>query len=87
MIWDHIEASAGSVSHTATADDLLALAMKYCLGRGVEQNNVTAHKWLNLAAMKGNDTAKQYRLELAREMSAGEIAEAQRQARAWMTIH
>ena len=61
--------------------------MKYCLGRDVEQNNVIAHKWLNLAALKGNDTAKQYRLELAREMSAGEIAEAQRQARAWMTLH
>jgi hypothetical protein len=37
--------------------------------------------------MKGSDNAKTYRCELAREMSASQIAEAQRLARAWMTLH
>ena len=88
MIWDNIETSFNnSMPQTAFADELLALGLKYCFGRGVSQSYVEAHKWFNLAAMKGNENAKSYRCELAREMSASEIAEAQRQARAWMTLH
>lgn len=71
----------------ATADILFDLGMAYCIGREVPQDYVTAHKWLNLAALKGSDAAKAYRLEVAREMSPSQIAEAQRQARAWMTLH
>lgn len=88
MIWDTIEnAMANSLPQSATADDMLAMGLKYCFGRGVAQNYVEAHKWFNLAALKGSDNAKSYRCELAREMSAQQIAEAQRQARAWMTLH
>jgi uncharacterized protein len=72
---------------SATAEDLLDLAMKYCLGRGVAQDIVSAHKWLNIAAMKGSKAALQYRSELAREMSASQVAEALRQARAILTLH
>ncbi len=61
--------------------------MMYCLGRDVAQDYVTAHKWFNLAALKGNDEAKLYRRELSQEMSPTQIAEAQRQARAWLTVH
>ena len=45
---------------------------------------VTAHKWFNLAAMQGNLEARAYRAELSKEMTAEEIAEAQRQARAYL---
>ncbi len=72
---------------TATADELLNLALSYSLGRGVVQDIISAHKWLNLAAMKGSKAALQYRGELAREMSASQVAEALRQARALLTIH
>ena len=48
---------------------------------------VTAHKWFNLAAMQGNQEARAYRAELAMEMSPEEIAEAQRQARAYLATH
>ena len=48
---------------------------------------MSAHKWFNLAAMRGNQDAKRYRMELAREMSKTEIAEAQRQAREWLARH
>ncbi len=48
---------------------------------------VSAHKWFNLAAMRGNADAKRYRMEIAHEMSRAEIAEAQRQAREWMACH
>jgi uncharacterized protein len=72
---------------TATAEDLLEIGMKYCIGRGVSQNFVVAHKWFNLAAMKGSESAKQYRCEISREMSPSDVADAQRQARDWLTLH
>ena len=87
MIWDAIENEINTLAADAAADAFLAAGMRYCLGRGVECNYVTAHKWFNIAALKGSDAAKSYRCELAREMSAGDIAEAQRQARAFMTLH
>jgi uncharacterized protein len=72
---------------SVTADELLELAMHYCLGKGVAQNLVAAHKWFNIAALKGSIAARQYRCELAREMSANEVAIAQREARDWLTLH
>jgi uncharacterized protein len=71
----------------ATGDQFLDIAMQYSLGRGVAQSNVLAHMWFNIAAMKGCASAKQYRHELSQEMSQAEIADAQRQARAWLTVH
>lgn len=68
-------------------DALFELGMMYCSGREVELDLVQAHKWFNLAALRGNAEAKRYRVELAAEMSKAEIAEAQRQARAWLAKH
>lgn len=73
--------------NAATADILFELGMMYCLGRDVPQDYVTAHKWFNLAALKGNEDARLYRRELAQEMTPAQVAEAQRQARAWITLH
>ena len=72
---------------TATAEALFEIGMKYCTGHVVSQNFVMAHKWFNLAAMKGSETAKQYRCEISREMSPHDVADAQRLARAWLTLH
>jgi uncharacterized protein len=72
---------------TATAEALLEIGMKYCTGREVSQNFVIAHKWFNLAAMKGSECAKQYRCEISREMSPHDVADAQRLARDWLTLH
>ena len=71
----------------SSADDIFELGMKYCLGIGVGQSNIEAHKWFNIAAMKGNQSAKLYRCDISREMSAAEVAEAQREARALLTLH
>jgi len=61
------------------------LGMAYSSGGdGVDVDFVEAHKWFNLAAVSGNIHAQQCRAEIAEEMSAREIAEAQRQARAWL---
>ena len=70
-----------------TSDALFDLGMMYCIGREVAQDYVTAHKWFNLAAIRGNESAREYRREISREMTATQIAEAQREARAWMTMH
>jgi TPR repeat protein len=59
------------------------LGLLYSTGQGVPQDYVLAHKWFNLAAMAGNTDAREVRRELARDMTAGEIAEAQRLAREW----
>jgi uncharacterized protein len=72
---------------TTSADALFELGMKYCLGREVAQSYIEAHKWFNIAALKGNDAAKFYRSDISREMSATDIAEAQRQARSMLTLH
>ncbi|MFT3986285.1 SEL1-like repeat protein [Aestuariivirga sp.] len=81
------ESQAEIIPNAATADILFELGMMYCLGRDVAQDYVAAHKWLNLAAMKGSEDARAYRCELAREMTSAQVAEAQRQARAWLTMH
>jgi uncharacterized protein len=51
---------------------------------GVECDLIEAHKWFNLAASRGHEAAKQCRADVSDEMSAREIAEAQRRARAWL---
>jgi TPR repeat protein len=80
-------AEATMTPGAATADALFELGMMCCIGRGAERDYVTAHKWFNLAALKGSDSARQYRCELAREMTAAQVAEAQRLARNWLTVH
>ena len=66
-------------------DALFELGLMYASGREVGQDFITAHKWFNLAALRGNDEAKRYRLELSREMSKVQVAAAQRLAREWMS--
>ncbi|WP_439543503.1 hypothetical protein [Hyphomicrobium sp.] len=68
-------------------DALYQLGLMYCVGRDVEVNLIEAHKWFNLAAMRGNDDAKACRLEISREMTKKEIAAAQKSAREWLRYH
>jgi hypothetical protein len=65
-------------------DALFDLGVVYSTGRGVPVDLIEAHKWFNLAALSGCTRGQQCRAEIAIEMSAREIAEAQRQARAWL---
>lgn len=51
---------------------------------GVDVDMIQAHKWFNLAALGGNREGQQCRADIAAEMSREDIAEAQRQARAWL---
>jgi TPR repeat protein len=66
-------------------DALYELGVTYSTGRGgAPVDLIEAHKWINLAALNGSTRGQQCRAEIAVEMTAREIAEAQRQARAWL---
>ena len=74
------EAAAGD------ADALYELGVAYSTGtHGMEVDLIEAHKWFNLAALNGSGLAQQCRADISEEMTAREIAEAQRQARAWLS--
>jgi TPR repeat protein len=66
------------------ADALYNLGLAYSTGQGVDVDFIAAHKWFNLAAMRGVEEARRWRAQISEEMSEGQIAEAQRQARAWL---
>jgi len=73
----------------AAADDvesLYALGVAFSAGAdGASLDLVEAHKWFNLAALNGSARAQESRAEIADYMSMRQIAEAQRQARAWLS--
>lgn len=69
------------------ADALFQLGLLYSAGRDVELDLVVAHKWFNLAALRGNEEAKIYRMEISRELSRQDVARAQRMAREWLRKH
>jgi len=73
-----------SAARNGRADALYNLGLAYSTGQGVNVDYVAAHKWFNLAAMKGVDEARSWRAQLSREMSPPQVAEAQRQAREWL---
>lgn len=52
---------------------------------GISCDLVEAHKWFNLAAVGGHEEAQHCRAEISDEMTAREIAEAQRRARHWLS--
>ena len=68
-------------------DALFELGLMYGTGRDAPLDLVEAHKWFNLAALKGNHEARHYRTEIARELTRVEIGRAQRAAREWLSCH
>jgi len=77
--------TAMPVDGTAIPDVLFERGLYWASGRSGVVNLVAAHKWFNLAALKGRVDAVALRREVAEQMSEAEIAAAQREARAWMT--
>ena len=88
MFQGYIDQDAATpVATTAVPDALFERGMYWASGRSGVVNLVAAHKWFNLAAMKGRVDAVALRREVAEMMSDVEIAMAQREARTWMTTH
>jgi uncharacterized protein len=68
------------------ANACFELGMVYSSGAdGMDVDLIAAHKWFNIAAMNGSTRAQECRAEIAEDMTAREIAEAQKQARAWLS--
>jgi hypothetical protein len=79
--------TAMPVLATAIPDVLFERGLYWSSGRSGVVNLVAAHKWFNLAALKGRSDAIRMRREVAELMSDVEIAAAQREARDWITTH
>jgi TPR repeat protein len=74
-------AAAACGDHGAYYD----LGIVYSTGsHGVDCDLIEAHKWFNLAAVRGHEEASWCRADISEEMTAREIAEAQRRARQWL---
>ena len=85
---EHATSDAGyMIAHGDPATAMLAFGMKYATGEEGAPDLVAAHKWFNLAAMRGSTEAARLRREVAAEMSPEQIAAAQRAARDWLATH
>ena len=74
-----VEAAEGCIS--AYFD----LGVIYSAGAdGADVDLIEAHKWFNLASLSGHEESKTCREEISLDMTAREIAEAQREARSWL---
>jgi hypothetical protein len=79
--------TAEAIDISAIQDVLFERGMHWSSGRSGIVDLVAAHKWFNLAAVKGRVDAIAMRREIAEMMSEAEIASAQRAARDWMATH
>ena len=80
-------ATVFSVDEPKDAGDCFALGMNYSIGTCAGVDLVQAHKWFNIAAMRGHQDGARLRREIAEQMSDGEIGNAQRAARDWLKAH
>jgi hypothetical protein len=88
MFQGHIDLDAAMpIAETAIPDVLFERGLYWASGRSGVVNLVAAHKWFNLAALKGRKDAIVLRQEVAELMSEVEIATAQREARAWISAN
>jgi uncharacterized protein len=85
--FEMLEQGVGAMGASAQADILFELGMMYATGRDCDVDVVAAHKWFNIAAIKGSSRAAELRSELSVAMTKADIARALREAREWMTMH
>jgi uncharacterized protein len=69
------------------AEDCFALGMSFSSGAGMAVDLVQAHKWFNIAALRGHPDGAELRREIAAQMADSEIGNAQRAARDWLKTH
>ncbi|HET9629557.1 MAG TPA: hypothetical protein VFP14_08765 [Novosphingobium sp.] len=82
---DMLVASCLSAAANGDLSAFFDLGVAYSTGsHGAPIDLIEAHKWFNLAAVNGYEDASQCRADVAEEMTAREIAEAQRRAREWL---
>ncbi|KUR72611.1 hypothetical protein AQZ52_05040 [Novosphingobium fuchskuhlense] len=84
---DMLVATCLAAAAAGDMDALFDLGVAYSTGsHGAPCDLIEAHKWFNLAAVGGHDEAATCRAEVSDDMTAREIAEAQRRAREWLRM-
>ncbi|HET7412439.1 MAG TPA: sel1 repeat family protein [Pararhizobium sp.] len=83
-VLDHDLATMGG---EAKADTLCEMGLRYATGRDAPIDLIAAHKWFNIAAIKGSDRAAELRGDVAQMMTKPQLVMALRAAREWMTVH
>jgi TPR repeat protein len=82
---DAVLASCLAAASSGNINAYYDLGVIYSTGcHGISNDLIEAHKWFNLAAAQGHEEAAWSRADISEEMTAREIAEAQRRARAWL---
>lgn len=76
-----------TAAESGRVEALYDLGLLYSTGQGVSQDYIEAHKWFNLAAIRGVKRAEIDRAEVAKDMNRIQISEAQKQARRWLDHH
>jgi len=83
----YCDTNFADMASTGNPETLFELGLVYATGRDGELDMIAAHKWLNIAAFRGLETAKARREEIAMSMTRDQIAQAQRDAREWISQH
>ncbi|MCX7676359.1 MAG: hypothetical protein N2Z59_03170 [Alteraurantiacibacter sp.] len=82
---DMLVAECLAAAATGEVSAYFDLGVIYSTGsHGINADLIEAHKWFNIAASRGHEEAACCRADVAEEMTAREIAEAQRRAREWL---
>lgn len=83
--YDLVVAQCLAAAAQGEVNALFDLGVVFSTGsNGVTADLIEAHKWFNLAASRGHEEAAWCRADISDEMTAREIAEAQRRARQWL---
>lgn len=84
---DTLVATCLAAAAAGDMDALFDLGVAFSTGsHGAPCDLIEAHKWFNLAAVGGHEEAATCRAEVSDDMTAREIAEAQRRAREWLRM-
>jgi TPR repeat protein len=83
--YDALVAQYMAAAEQGCSEALFDLGMVYSTGaHGLTVDLIEAHKWFNLAAVRGQESAANCRADISDDMTAREISEAQRRAREWL---
>ncbi len=85
--YEILDTDHGTPGGQAQADILCEMGVRQAAGRGCPVDLVEAHKWLNIAAIKGSPRAAELRADLAVSMTKADLAKALRAAREWMSMN
>ena len=61
------------------------LGVMFLEGKGALQDFSQGHMWLNIASSRGHDKARKQLEKITQRMSAEQVAEAQKEARLWVS--